>query len=181
MERLEGPVQIAEEMALPRLATIREHGPKLHAGETAGSSAKASLHSHESQLQVVCALNSSLREEVAQLPLHKTCIDEHCDLEDLHGDHTRDMLDSAIETNCTLCENIREARAHCDKELADFLYEFDGLQARVAISDNCSEASFESFPVAHELWRLIEVLSYHNSAVVVGFSFWPCGVINGDP
>lgn len=48
-------------------ATIREYCPKLCATEAAHSSAEVALRAAKSQLQVSCASETLLREEVGQL------------------------------------------------------------------------------------------------------------------
>lgn len=80
VDSLEGPVRIAEEGKSLRSATIHEHSTQLRAAVEAPSSTEITLRSVESQLQVVCAFESSLQEEVGRLESDKTGLEDQCEL-----------------------------------------------------------------------------------------------------
>lgn len=58
------------------LPTMREHGPQLRPDEVARSSAGVDLRLPELERQVVCAFESSLEEDVGQLPWDKTSLED---------------------------------------------------------------------------------------------------------
>lgn len=67
VDGLEGHIQLAGERASLISATVREPVPQFCAAAEARSRAEVALPSSESQLQVVCASESSIQEEVDQL------------------------------------------------------------------------------------------------------------------
>lgn len=109
--------------------TIREHGPQLRGTEGTRSRAAFALRSAESQLQLVCASESSLQEDGDQLQSDKSQLEEQGQLEDQRVGLTCDILYRASKTNHNLRENIREARSQHDEDLADLRFEHSRLQA----------------------------------------------------
>lgn len=148
VDSLEGRHRIEEECALQISDNISKHVSQSHAAEAGRSSSKVALDEIESQPQVFCAPESSLREEVGGLQLDRTFFDEQYELEARHDGCTCYLLSSACDTNRIFCENILELRAQYGQELADPCDEHKGLQARLSTYDSSSRTSYQYFSVA---------------------------------
>lgn len=80
----------------------------------------------------------------------KARLEEQCMLEAQGLGLTRILLDSANKVDHRLCENILGHRAQYDRELVEFWYERDYLQAWLANSDSPGQAFCESQPIFRE-------------------------------
>lgn len=114
------------------LAIVHEYGPQLHTAEAARCSAEAALRSVCFQFRDVSVFESSMQEEVNQLQLDKSHLEDHCNVQAQCRSLTREGLESTSEANRGLQENVQEVRAQYDRELLDLLYERDSVPARRA-------------------------------------------------
>lgn len=148
--------KITEKRISQMWTTIDEHGlgPQWLTADPTRSNSEATVSWPASQLQVVYQCKSLLRKELSKLKADKSYLEDQGDLEALHKGRTPDLLDSASETNRKFPENIRNLRAHYDREFADLCFDRNSLQAWLVTCDGCSPVSY--FVLHVIAWRRVE-------------------------